>query len=117
MKEREREMIRTAVDQFVDDYLLVLENDRDGWHDLLEVAKEFNGDVSALADRLRSDWDDYVDQVAELAVKSWGTDAPATLLIRQMLGGWGDLPHRRIAAHLIDRINEEKPYRVEAVIG
>ena len=78
-----------ASDVFVNDYLLVMENDFDAWNDLQETARRSES-ISELADTLREEWDNYVDQVSTLAEKEWGSDAPATLLIRQIMGGWGD---------------------------
>jgi len=78
-----------AKDVFVNDYLLVMENDFDAWNDLQETARRSES-ISELADTLREEWDNYVDQVSALAEKEWGSDAPATLLIRQIMGGWGD---------------------------
>jgi hypothetical protein len=78
-----------ASDVFVNDYLLVMENDEDAWRDLQETARRSES-ISELADTLREEWDTYVDQVATLAEKEWGNDAPATLLVRQIMGGWGD---------------------------
>jgi len=96
-----------AVDQFVEDYTLVLDNDADGYREELEVARSFAGDRVAFAEYLRGEWDDYVDQVAEQCALLWGHDAPATLLIRQMMGGWGDAPWYRIADHYFDRLKDE----------
>lgn len=88
----------TASEQFVQDYLLVMENDEDAWRDLTSTAYQHDSVVS-FSQHLRDEWDDYVDQVARLAEKEWGSDAPATLLIRQIMGGWGDSEWFAIAKH------------------
>lgn len=81
--------MRTASEQFVQDYLLVMENDEDGYRDLIMTSHD-SADINEFANALRQEWDDYVNQVSQLAEREWGSNAPATLLIRQMMGGWGD---------------------------
>lgn len=99
--------MKSAVDQFVEDYTIVIDNDRDGYRDELEVARSYAGDRVAFADYLRSEWDDYVDQVAEMCTPMWGNDSPAVLLIREMMGGWGDEPWYRIADHYFEALARE----------
>jgi hypothetical protein len=88
----------TASEQFIEDYLLVMDNDEDAWRDLKTTASQ-SVDVHEFTNVLRQEWDDYVNQVAGLAEKEWGNDAPATLLIRQIMGGWGDSEWFAIAKH------------------
>ncbi len=87
-----------ASDVFVNDYLLVMDNDEDAWRDLMSTAKQ-SEDINEFANVLRQEWDDYVSQVAGLAEREWGNDTPATLLIRQIMGGWGDTEWFAIAKH------------------
>lgn len=98
-----------AVSQFVDDYTLVIDNDQDGYRDHIATAAGFKGDDWAYSQALRWDWNNYVDQVAELCAANWGHDAPATLLIRQMMGGWGDSAFQKIAKHYIELASNEVP--------
>lgn len=75
-----------ASEVFVNDYLTVMENDEEAQRDLMSAARDHHYDEKALANTLRDEWVDYVNQVAALAEKEWGDTAPATLLIRQMMG-------------------------------
>lgn len=88
----------TASEQFVQDYLLVMDNDEDAWRGLMDTANQ-SSTVGEFAQELREEWDKYVDQVSRLAENEWGWDAPATLLIRQIMGGWGDSEWFAIAKH------------------
>lgn len=81
--------MRTASEQFVQDYLMVMENDQDAYNDLRDTANQ-SAHIGEFTTTLREEWDDYVNQVSQLAEREWGSDAPATLLIRQIMGGWGD---------------------------
>lgn len=87
-----------ASDVFVNDYLLVMENDEDAWRGIKDTANQ-SVDVSEFATVLRTEWDEFVDQVAGLADREWGDSSPAALLIRQMMGGWGDSEWFTIAKH------------------
>lgn len=99
--------MRTAKEQFVQDYLLVMENDADGYRDLISTAHE-SVDMNEFVHFLRQEWDEYVDQVARLAELEWGSDAPATLLIRQIMGGWGDSEFYEIAKSVAPFLLEQK---------
>lgn len=91
----------TATEQFVHDYLLVMDNDEDAWRDIKTTASQ-SADINEFTNVLRQEWDDYVNQVAGLAEREWGNDAPATLLIRQIMGGWGDSEWFAIAKHFYE---------------
>ena len=81
--------MNTASEQFVQDYLLVMDNDEDAWRDLNTTARD-SANIGEFVGTLRSEWDDYVNQVALLADREWGQNSPASLLVRQIMGGWGD---------------------------
>ena len=98
----------TAIDQFVEDYTLVIDNDRDAYNDQIATAQGFNGDRVAYVNYLRSQWEDYVDQVAKKCATMWGDSSPAVLLIRQMMNGWGDTPWYQIADHYIELAKEAR---------
>ena len=97
-----------AVEQFVEDYTIIIDNDQDGYRDQLATAEGFGGDLYAYSQHLRAEWDDYVDQVAKLCAQNWGSDAPATLLVRQMMGGWGDSAFYKIARHYLEMLEESR---------
>ena len=87
-----------ASDVFVNDYLLVMDNDEDAWRGLKDTASQ-SADINEFMTVLRTEWDDFVNQVAQLADREWGDTSPAALVIRQMLGGWGDSEWFAIAKH------------------
>lgn len=90
--------MNTASEQFVQDYLMVMDNDRDAYNGLIHTGKNC-ADVIEFSQVLRTEWDEFVDQVANLADREWGNTSPASLLIRQILGGWGDSEWFAIAKH------------------
>jgi len=88
--------MNTASEQFIQDYLLVMDNDEDAWRGLLDTARQ-SDDINEFAQVLRTEWDEFVDQVAGLADREWGDTSPAALLVRQIMGGWGDTEFFAIA--------------------
>lgn len=100
--------MKDAVEQFIDDYTIIIDNDHDGFRDQLATAEGFVGNAYTYSQYLRNEWDDYVDQVAKLCAGNWGSDAPATLLVRQIMGGWGDSAFYKIAKHYLEKLEETK---------
>ena len=94
-----------AQEQFANDWLLVIENDRDSWTQLLDDVKEMGCDVIATTAYLREEWDVLVDQMAD-AVEDKVSEI-ASLLLRQMLVT-GDYPFQLIANHVISTIKESE---------
>ena len=91
-------------EQFANDWLLVIENDRDSWNQLVDDVKELDCDLIATTAYLREEWDVLIDQMAT-AVESKVSEIGA-LLLRQMLANVGDYPHRIIANQVISTIKE-----------
>ena len=97
-----------VANQFANDWLLVIENDRDSWNELIDDVKKLDCDLIATTAYLREEWDVLIDQMAT-AVESKVSEIGA-LLLRQMLANLGDYPHRIIANHVISTIKETEKY-------
>ena len=50
-----------VAEQFANDWLLVIENDRDSWTQLLDDAKSMDLDVIALTAHLHEGWHELID--------------------------------------------------------
>jgi hypothetical protein len=94
---------RYAIDQFVDDFTLVVDNDQDLYSEVMEATKEYET-VPALSDQLREDFESYVSQVAERE-RELGHTGEA-LLISQLLMNWGESAFDRIARHYLEKAAE-----------
>jgi hypothetical protein len=88
-----------ATDQFVSDYTLVVDNDSDSYHEVIEMSETLTGNVSGLSDKLKEQFETYISEVADREREA-GNEAGA-LLISQMLIGWGTHVFDRIARHYI----------------
>jgi len=92
-------------DSFAEDWLLVMENDHESWSQLIDDVKSLDCEILATTTRLREEWDELVDQMAE-AVEEKVSDVGA-LLLRQILST-GDYPFQIIATHVINSIKEQE---------
>ena len=89
-----------ASKQFVEDYTLVIDNDRESYYDIIDSAEYKAKNMSALSDRLRDEFEDYISQVAERE-REQGQEVGA-LLISQLLLNWGASTFDKIARHYLE---------------
>jgi hypothetical protein len=90
-----------AREQFIEDYLLVVDNDREAYSEIMELVEKHKGNISLISDQLREEFEEYISQVAERereAGRQVGGD-----LITQMLFGWGDSTFDKIARHFVEQ--------------
>lgn len=95
-------------DQFVEDYLLVVENDQDAWNDLIATARQYEHNKILLSEQLRDEWDDLVEQIATMVETKYV--GVAGLMVRQILGGWGSAEFDKIAQTVIESDKETIAY-------
>ena len=94
---------RLAVDQFVEDYTLVTDNEFEAYSETMEMTKEHET-VSALSDQMRDEFESYISGVVERE-RELGHEIGA-LLISQMLIGWGSRAFDQIARHYLEKAAE-----------
>jgi hypothetical protein len=90
----------TAVEQFVEDFILVTDNDRDSYDEARVIVQE-KENLTEIAEEFQEQFESYISQVAERE-EALGNEAGA-LIIRQMLLGWGDDAFRAIARHYLEQ--------------
>ena len=90
----------TPVDQFVEDFILVTDNDRDSYDEARVIVQE-KENLTDIAEEFQEQFESYISQVAERE-EALGNEAGA-LIIRQMLLGWGDDAFRAIARHYLEQ--------------
>jgi hypothetical protein len=101
----EPQKIAAVADQFANDYTLVVDNDSDSYHEVMEMSELLAGNMSGLSDKLREQFETYISQVVEREREN-GHEAGA-LLISQMLIGLGSTTFDRIARHYIGLKTEQ----------
>ena len=88
--------LEIGAEQFARDWLLVVENDFDAYNSLREEANAL--DVFELSEKLKEDWEQLVEQVVETVEEN--ISPIASLIVSQMLNGWGSYPFHLIAKHV-----------------
>jgi len=86
------EQSRNAINQFAEDYLLVMMNDHASYNALMMWADGRN--VYDLAEIIREDYEERID--SQIGIK----DTATNLLMRQLLLGWGIEPFIQIAREI-----------------
>jgi hypothetical protein len=76
---------RGARDQFVSDFLLVVENDQAKYNEYRELVRE-EGLVRA-GERIQNDFEGWIDSLA--TIELMGKNEVGSLLLRQLLSNWG----------------------------
>ena len=96
----------TAREQFFNDYTLVVDNEREQFEDILGRENTRAGNVSGLSDELREEFETYISQVADRESEA-GREV-GSMLIREMLIGFGSAVFDDIARHYIEKLEESK---------
>jgi hypothetical protein len=94
---------RYAIDQFVEDYTLVTDNQFEAYSETMELAKEYET-ILTLSDQLRDQFESYIAEVVERE-SELGHETGA-LLISQLLMNWGSSAFDRIASHYLEKAAE-----------
>jgi hypothetical protein len=94
-----------SLQQFLDDYMIVIENDESAWEYHKSVIND-NDNVSAVADVLRDEFEEYVGQSLDKIDPSH--NAWQVNVMREMLLGWGVTPYEHLAREIVARIEEGK---------
>ena len=89
--------MRTAQEQFAHDYLMVVMNDQDAYDEITQL-QELSSGRSVLADRLKWDFEEFVQTLSE-EVEEEGNNVGA-MLLRELLLGFGDDAWLSIAQHI-----------------
>lgn len=92
------------IQQFVDDYMLVVENDEYAWSVVTTIAQEENKDIFGVADRLR---DGFEEQASALLDKLDPSHNNYIVnIMREMLLCLGTQPFENIAREVLARLDE-----------
>jgi hypothetical protein len=109
----ERQRIAAIADGFATDYTLVIDNDAESYGEIMEMPELRAHNMSKLSDRLKTEFEEYIGQVAEREREN-GHEAGA-LLISQMLMNMGTTTFDIIAKHYIATAQEID--RVDSMIS
>ena len=104
MKGLQMPELALATDQFVHDYTLVIDNDFTAWREVMDIVRGSNRDLVTVSEKLREEFEQYIGEVSERE-SELGNEV-GSMLIRQMLFGWGSASFDAIARHYIGKDEE-----------
>jgi hypothetical protein len=90
----------TARQQFIDDFLIVVENDFNAWSRITEMAETTH--LFQFAQDLSDNYDDLVQIAMGQITNEFARD-----LFRQILNGWGMDTWIAIAKHIQERVEQD----------
>jgi hypothetical protein len=90
--------------QFVDDYLMVVENDQEAWDDLIQMTRVYKGSVASISDVIKYDYETMVSTV--IGTVKDELPSAAVNLLAQLLLGWGASEFDAIAKYAIEADKE-----------
>lgn len=96
-------MDQMSTAQFVEDFTLVADNDRDLYQEIKEIVEISGGEISTVSKYIQ---DNYEAAMSE-AINSIENDT-ITDLMRQLLMGWGQTAFDKIATHYIEMFKGEQ---------
>lgn len=88
----------TAREQFVSDYLLVMDNNFMAYRLAMQMVEENDKSISKISDTLREQYENAISRVIERERKENETTAD---LLAELLLGWGSAPFDDIARHYV----------------
>lgn len=102
---------KSAIQQFADDYILVVENDREAWDEITQEARRVDYSMPLLSDSIKEQFEQLATQVIENVEED--TTEFGTNLLRQILIGWGSSTFDIIAREVIARDKESLGIKTE----
>jgi hypothetical protein len=96
--------MKSASEQFVTDYISVVENDQEAWDDLIQMTRVFQGNMVSISEVIKHDYETMVSTVIG-AVREELPSAAVNLLA-ELLFGWGSKEFDTIAKYAIEADKE-----------
>lgn len=91
-----------AVEQFVNDFTLVVDNDQEAYNEARETVASYNWPSDA-GEALRDQYEDAIGSALDLLRNSGEVEDVTVLLMSQLLQGWGSEPFYAIAKHYMEK--------------
>jgi hypothetical protein len=92
----------TPVEQFVEDFTLVVDNDQEAYNEARECASA-HIHLHEVSDCMREQYETAISAALEVLRESDGVEAVTVNLMSQILLGWGVAPFDSIARHYMEK--------------
>lgn len=95
----------TNVEQFVEDFTLVIDNNRDAFFEAIDCASH-HVHLHEISDCMRSQYENAISSALEVLSNSEEVEEVTVDLMRELLTGWAQVPFDRIARHYQEKAGE-----------
>lgn len=96
----------TAREQFVTDFLMVSDNDRDTYYEIIDTVRANKNSVPAVSENLREGWETEISKALDVLRQSEEVELSTIDTMQEMLLGWGSDVFDDIARHYIQKDGE-----------
>lgn len=95
-----------AIDQFVNDFTIVTDNDRTAYYEIIDTVRAHKKAMPAISDALREGWEEQIAKAVDVLRQSGEVEGVTIDIMNQMLTGWGSSAFDQIARHYIEKDEE-----------
>lgn len=96
----------TAREQFVSDFTLVVDNDREAYFETVDLVRAKKESVPVISDTMREAYEEQIAKALDVLRQSGEIEGVTIDLMSQMLNGWGNDEFDDIARHYITKDGE-----------
>lgn len=91
-----------AVEQFVEDFILVVDNNQEAHQEARDTASQY-AHLHEVSDSMREQYENAIGEALDVLRANWGVADVTVDLMSQILNGWGSSAFDRIARHYMDK--------------
>lgn len=96
----------TAREQFVEDFTLVVDNDREAYFDTIDLVRAKKESTSAISDTMREAYELQISKALDVLRQSEEVEPITIEIMSQLLNNWGSDVFDDIARHYITKDSE-----------
>jgi hypothetical protein len=96
----------TAREQFVSDFTLITDNDREAYFETIDLVRAKKESVPAISDTMREGWENQIAKAVDVLRQSGEVEGVTIDIMSQMLNNWGSDVFDDIARHYITKDGE-----------
>ena len=96
----------TAREQFVSDFTLVVDNDREAYFETIDLVRAKKNSTPAISDAMREGWESQIAKAVDVLRQSEEVEPITADLMHELLLGWGSDVFDDIARHYITKDGE-----------
>lgn len=96
----------TAREQFVSDFTLIVDNDREAYFETIDLVRAKKESVPEISDTMREAYEEQITKALDVLRQSEEVEPITIDIMSQLLNGWGNDVFDDIARHYITKDSE-----------